>query len=158
MMADECSHLIQKVQDSHTKRTSSLSCFDRINQYAGVHSKGVILVLLWASINTIAITSLLSYPYLSAVSSWNNTLFISAVAFFPIFGYLGEKWTRYKVIITGIIILVVSYAINLILTTILVILDVHQETGDIIEYLCIITALSALVGYGLYNSIRNRST
>ena len=63
---------------------------------------------------------------------------------------MGEKWTRYKVIITGIIILVVSYAIKLILTTILVILDVHHETGDIIEYLCIITALSALVGYGLF--------
>ena len=111
-----------------------------------------ILVLLWASINTIAITLMSSYPYLSTLSRWDNTLFYSAVAFFPIFGYLGEKWTGYKVIITGIIILVVSYAINLILTTILVILDVHQETGDIIKYLCIITALSALVGYGLFMS------
>ena len=143
MMADERSHLIQKVQYSQTRKTSSsLSC---INQHAGV-----ILVLLWTGINTIAITLLLLYPYLSAVSGWNNTLFYSAFAFCPIFGYLGEKWTRYKVIITGIIILVVSYAINLILTTILVILDVHQETGDIIEYLCIITALSALVGFGLF--------
>ena len=96
MMADECSHLIHKVQDSHTKTTTSLSCYDRINQYAGVHSKGVILVLLWASINTIAITLMLVYPYRFAVSSWNNTLFYSAVAFFPIFGYLGEKWTRYS--------------------------------------------------------------
>ena len=141
-MADERSHLIQKVQDSKTRKTSSsLSC---INQYAGV-----ILVLLWAGINTIAITLLLFYPSLSTVSGWDNTLFISAFVFFPIFGYLGEKWTRYKVIITGIIILVVSYTINLILTTILVILD---EASDIIEYLCIITILSALVGFGLFLS------
>ena len=142
MMADERSHLIQKVQDSQTRKaSSSLSCR---NQYAGV-----ILVLLWAGINTIAITLLLFYPSLSAVSGWDNTLFYSALVFYPIFGYLGEKWTRYKVIITGIIILVVSYAINLILTTILVILD---EASDIIEYLCIITILSALVGYGLFMS------
>ena len=142
MMADERSHLIQKVQDSQTRKTSSsLSC---INQHAGV-----ILVLLWTGINTTAIALLLFYPSLSAVSVWNYTLFISAFAFFPIFGYLGEKWTRYKVIITGLIILVVSYAINLILTTILVILD---EASDIIEYLRIITILSALVGYGLFMS------
>ena len=66
-----------------------------------------------------------------------------------------DTWERNgqdTVIITGIIILVVSYAINVILTTIQVILDVHHETSDIIEYLCIITILSAFVGYGLFMS------
>ena len=122
------------------------------NEYMKIQVSEALIILIWSSVITTSLTILLLYPSLSAVSSWDNMLFISSFAFFPIFGYLGEKWTRYKVIITGIIILVVSYAINLILTTILVILDVHHETGDVIEYLCIITVLSALVGFGLFMS------
>ena len=154
-MKNEHSFLIQK-DEVPKKRDSGCNSrpplfLKRIYEDSGVHSKEALIILIWSSVITTSFTILLLYPSLSAVSNWDMMLFISSFAFTPLCGYLGEKWTRYKVIITGTIILV-SYAIHLILTTILVILDVHQETSEVIEYLCIITILSALVGFGLFLS------
>ena len=148
-MADEKSPLIQ----ARTAISSpTLSCC-KTYKPSLVHSKGANIVLILFGVITIS-TNILQYStiqILPTVSIWGIILFNSLIyLLFPVLGYLGEKWTRYKVIMTGVTTIVISYAINLLLVTVLIILDVHHERmKTTIEYLCLVTLILALFGFGL---------
>ena len=143
-MEEEQSPLIPRRASSIS---SPLFCC-KIYKQSLVHSKGAIIVLIWLGVITIstAIMLLQSTLILPAISIW---VFPSVCLFFPVLGYVGEKWTRYKVIMSGVTIIVISYAINVLLFTVFVILDVHHEIKTTIEYLCVMTLILALFGFGL---------
>ena len=150
-MADEHSHLIQNAQKSQSKRTSSLY-FEKIYQDSCVHSKGATIVLIWSGVITISSLMLFYYPtkQLFAVSKWSYIPQHLVLFLYPILGYLGEKWRRYKVIKAGVSIIVGSYVVHLIIITIAVTLEVGHEIKIIIQYLHIITSTSAVFGLGLF--------
>ena len=150
-MADEYSHLMQNAQKSQTKRTSYLY-FQKIYQDSCVHSKGATIVLIWSGVITISSLMLFYYPtkQLFAASKWSYIPQHLVIFLYPILGYLGEKWRRYKVIKAGVGIIVGSYVVHLIIITIAVTLEVGHETKIIIEYLHIITSTSVVFGLGLF--------
>ena len=145
-MADEQTTLISGRAGS----TSSLTVFcSKIYQSSWVHSKGEIIVLIWFCLIVISNNGVASSAFLlDDVSIWSIVpARVLVYLLFPVFGYLGEKWTRYKVIMVGVITIAIGYVINLTLLTVIVTLDVHHGIRITIEYLCIVTILITVLGY-----------
>ena len=149
-MAEEQSSLIPRKTSSIS---SSLFCC-KTYQSSWVHSKGAIIVLIWTSVITISTYILLNATIqLDAVSIWAKVPIQSFIFFFfPVLGYLGEKWTRYKVITVSVSIMATTYVMSLILLIIIVTLDVHHGIRSTIEYLYTVTTLIILFGFGLFIS------
>ena len=147
-MADEKTSLIP------VRGGSNSSLCIKIYQSSLIHSKGAVVVLIWTSVITISTYILLNATIqLNAVSIWakqpiQNFIFL----FFPVLGYLGEKWTRYKVIIVSVSIMATTYVMSLILLIIIVMPDVHHGIRSTIEYLYTVTTLIILFGFGLFIS------
>ena len=147
-MADEQTSLIP------VRAGSSSSLCIKIYQSSLIHSRGAVIVLIWLSMITISTNILLRSTaiFLSDASSIWGDIPIPALFYlsFPILGYLGERWTRYKVIMVGVSIIVINYVINLILQTVIIVVDVHNGIRTAIEYIWTATILLTLFGFGLF--------
>ena len=132
-------------------------------QYSCVHSKGAIIVIIWGALIFTIVTfnvyfnsSLFRYETnfelpksLIAVSSMY-------ILFYPVLGYFGEKWRRYKVILFGTGILVVGYImvfsvipISIALTK----LSLSETTTTILtSFLWIVFSFPLHLGFGLFQS------
>ena len=146
-MADEKSPLIQ----ARTAISSpTLSCC-KTYKPSLVHSKGANIVLLFGVITISTNILLYSTLQLDAVSFWAKVPVSSFIfLFFPVLRYLGERWTRYKVIIVSVSIMATTYMMSLILLIIIVTPDVHHGIRSTIEYLYTVTILINLFGFGLF--------
>ena len=118
------------------------------------HSEGALLVLLWALSVLVAhyilIYSFICLPITATHFIIWDSLLITVFLFFPLLGYLGEKYLRYKLLLIGVFMIAISYILNMVLTALILILH-----SDLQSYLCIlyiVGLIPSLFGYGLFIS------
>ena len=117
-------------------------------------SKGALLVLLWAIIILLAFYTLL-YSFMSLPLTsihyiiWDGENAITFFIFFPLFGYLGERIPRYRLLAVGVTLIIISYIVDLPLTIVISSLQLHPNVSFYIYVVYVIAMLPALMGYGL---------
>ena len=117
-----------------------------------IRSKAAILVVILASIveylQFLTITILIG----ESSNSWVIGLLVSFYLFYPLLGYIGERVTRYKVLVAGIII------INFAAFTVfgLFVLDFNTDKNKVFELLIaalkIVGLAMGVLGAGLFNA------
>ena len=148
-MASETSFLIQRKNSKLTdcfKKSYSKSCF---------HSKSGLLTLIFTAVTITAALMMIESTKVLLLDSEQqivlNCLVGGLYIFFPVLGYLGERFCRYKVMKAGEILILISYSINCIS---LILLITFNQNNDKFQYylytsyaLCLILSLC---GYGLH--------
>ena len=91
------------------KKLPCCSSLKRKYKYTFLTSKHVVLYLTWIGIFftlTRAVSTTLQLVHPEAEGIGNNISICLHVVwlFYPVFGYIGEKWTRYYIIMTGVMI------------------------------------------------------
>ena len=148
-MASETTFLIQRKNTKLTdrlKKSYSKSCF---------HSKSGLLTLIFTAVTIMAAVMMIESTDVLLIDSGQHIILYCLTGglyiFFPVLGYLGERFCRYKVIKAGEILILISYSINFIS---LILLTTFNQNNDRFQYylytsyaLCLILSLC---GYGLY--------
>ena len=131
----------------HLKKSYSKSCF---------HSKSGLLTLIFTALTIMAAVMMIeSTDVFQLLDSKQHIILYCLTGglyiFFPVLGYLGERFCRYKVMKTGEILILISYSINFIS---LILLTTFNQNNDKFQYylytsyaLCLILSLC---GYGLH--------
>ena len=111
---------------NHLKKSYSKSCF---------HSKSGLLTLIFTALTIMAAQMMIeSTDVLLLDSEQHITLTCLTCGFyilFPVLGYLGEQFCRYKVMKTGEILILISYSINFIT---LILLTTFNQNIDKFQY------------------------
>ena len=148
-MASETTFLLQKKNTKltdHLKKSYSRSCF---------HSKSGLLTLIFTAVTIMAAQMMIESTDVLLLDSEQHVILTCLTGglyiLFPVLGYLGERFCRYKVMKTGEILILISYSINFIS---LILLTTFNQNIDKFQYylytsyaLCLILSLC---GYGLH--------
>ena len=91
------------------KELSCCSSLKRKYKYTFLTSKHVVLYLTWIGMFFIlsgAVTNTLQlvHPEAGRIENYISICLYAVWLFYPVFGYIGEKWTRYYIIMTGVMI------------------------------------------------------
>ena len=148
--------------------SSAVCCVPRCRthkryQYSCVHSKGAIIVIIWGALVFTVVTTNVYFNSSFFRDETNFELPKSLIAvsslyilFYPILGYFGEKWTRYKVILFGSGILVVGYISRFFVIPISIALTeflLSETTSTILtSLLWIVFSFPLYLGFGLFQS------
>ena len=133
---------------------SCFSCICKKHQQSCFHSKQVLLILFWQfsvfMASTMLTYSLLSLPMVASdfILIW-DILQLIVYMFYPVLGYLGERFLRYKLLMIGIFLSSVSCFINMVLTTMIL---MARSGSDLQFYLCIsyiIVSFPGMCGFGI---------
>lgn len=101
-----------------SKKANFLEAMKRRHKFSCVHSKGALLVILWAVLasnfgiySSVLLTPLSSQKNYDILTDFPSTFIIITVSYllYPLLGLLGERWARYKVMIGGTILCCISY-------------------------------------------------
>ena len=150
-MAKESTSLLRS---SVIRKSIFSGCIGISYSQSNFHSKGTLLVLLWA-LSVLVAQYILIYSFICLPITathfiiWDGLL-ITVFLFFPLLGYLGEKYLRYKLLLIGVFMIAISYILNMVLTALILILH-----SDLQFYLCIlyiVALIPSLFGYGLFIS------
>ena len=116
-----------------------------------ISSKGVLVVMVTSILLT---TSNLISGGLSTnfVDNYSYVLFAAisfSFLFYPLLGLLGEKWMRYKVILVGIILMLVGFAIAIV--TFVILNFVHLNKIAVVG-ICLVVSFPFFFGYGVFEA------
>ena len=147
-MADEVTPLLSRTPKSifiSSSITKSL-------QKSCVHSKGALLVLLWCGVLLTAFvtTILLSNQFPTVFTNLSSVTYLIMIAFtllFPVLGLLGEKWTRYKILMIGSLTMCISCTIMLGIITITDLIGINDTA---LAILLVITTSPYFFGFILF--------
>ena len=145
-MADENSPLI--INDSSKTRPSSKYLSSLRSHLSCFPSKEALVVLIWASIIftfRIPVTKPQSNES-SNVFHWIILIVTMFYLLYPILAYLGERWTRYNVMMIGLSMFSVSWVVNSILNLIQDIREANENSQLMIS-LDVINALNSVILY-----------
>lgn len=120
-MADEEALLINGNQSK--RQTALLACKCTRFKSSFVHTKGGLIVIIWSlllgllfELNGALLTHLQSKTFLSV----SSIVIVVCYLLYPVFGLLGEKWMRFKVIVVGSSLMSVSYIVLKVITLLVV--------------------------------------
>ena len=148
-MASEVTFLLQRKNTKLTdrlKKSYSRSCF---------HSKSGLLTLIFTALTIMAAQMMIESTHVLFLDSEQHIILYCLTGglyiLFPVLGYLGERFCRYKVIKAGETLILISYSINFIS---LILLTTFNQNIDKFQYyiytsyaFCLILSLC---GYGLH--------
>ena len=121
-------------------------------QKSCVHSKGAVLVLLWGGVLLTAFvtTILLSNQFPTVFNNLSLVTYVIMIALtllFPVLGLLGEKWTRYKILMIASLTMCISCTIML---GIITITDLIGINDTVLAILLVITSSPYFFGFILF--------
>ena len=134
----------------------------RPSRKCSCHCSAIIIVLIWSCLAYASFASLTLYnsPFVAINYSGHSDIFklngvVTSVSFlfYPLIGYLGEKWTRYKVMVTGTAIFGVTFVVTSILNA-LNISMIFSQTEEIILSSIVSFVLSFILylSFGLFEA------
>ena len=145
-----------KNESSLVNLPSCFSCICKKHQQSCFHSKQVLLILFWQfsvfMASTMLTCSFLSLPTVASHFIIWDILQLIVYVFYPVLGYLGERFLRYKLLMIGIFLSSVSFSINMVLTTMIL---MARSGSDLQFYLCIsyiIVSFPGTCGFGIFIS------
>lgn len=121
---------------------------------------GTMIVLIWSCLAYASFASLTLYnsPFVAINYSGHSDIFklsgaITSVSFlfYPLIGYLGEKWTRFKVMVAGTCIFGVAFVVTSILDALNVSM-VFSQTGEISSIVSLVLSFILYLSFGLFEA------
>ena len=133
------------------EKDSFSSYFKRKYQFSCVRNKGIFVVLIWSLLQTsvIVIIGGLSNVFITQFSYIIFAVIGLYYLFYPLFGLLGEKWVRYKVMMTGSILLCVGFIMVLISLIIVYLFDIHGFKAVLIA---LFVTFPFFIGQGIFEA------
>ena len=127
------------------------SYFKRKYQFSCARNKGILVVLIWGLLQTTVtdISGGLSNVFIPYLSYEIFAVIGLYYLFYPLFGLLGEKWVRYKVMMVGSIMLCVGFIIVLISLIIVYLNDIQGTTSVIIV---LVGTFPFFIGQGIFEA------
>ena len=133
------------------EKDSFSSYFKRKYQFSCVRNKGIFIVLIWSLLQTsvTVISGGLSNVFVTQFSYIIFGVIGLYYLFYPLFGLLGEKWVRYKVMMAGSILLCIGFIIVLISLTIVYLNDIHGTKSVVIV---LVGTFPFFIGQGIFEA------
>ena len=127
------------------------SYFKRKYRFSCVRNKGILVVLIWGLLQTTVtdISGGLSNVFIPDLSYEIFAVIGLYYLFYPLFGLLGEKWVRYKVMMVGSIMLCVGFIIVVISLIIVYLNDIQGTTSVIIA---LVVTFPFFIGQGIFEA------
>ena len=141
----------QMADNSVTTNEAVGSFFRRKYQFSCVRNKGIVVVLIWGLLQTlvIIITGGLSLVFIPELSYVIFAVIGLYYLFYPLFGLLGEKWVRYKVMMVGSIMLCIGFITTLISIIVMYLNDIHGIKAVIIA---LVVTFPFFLGQGIFDA------
>ena len=148
-MASETTFLIQRKNiklTDHLKKSYSKLCF---------HSKSGLLTLIFTAVTIMAAQMMIESTDFLLLDSEQHVILYCLIGglyiFFPVLGYLGERFYRYKVIKADEILVLISYSINFVSLILLITFNQNNDKFQYYIYISYALCLTlSLCGYGLH--------
>ena len=133
------------------EKDSFSSYFKRKYQFSCVRNKGIFVVLIWSLLQTtvIDISGGISNVFVKDFSYEIFAVIGLYYLFYPVFGLLGEKWVRYKVMMAGSILICVGFIMVLIGIIIVYLFDIHGTKSVIIA---LFATFPFFIGQGIFEA------
>ena len=113
-MADEFTSLISVSRVHH----DILSSFIKKLKLSCVRSKGAQLVVVWSVLLVTSYTNIqVPININNNISLLSYSILLILTVLFPVLAVIGDKWMRYKVLIVGSLIMIISCAVMLVIKT-----------------------------------------
>ena len=134
-----------------TKKDSFSSYYKRKYRFSCVPKKGIFIVLIWSLLLTsiTVISGGLSNVFVTQFSYIIFAVIGLYYLFYPLFGLLGEKWVRYKVMMAGSILLCIGFIIVLISLIIVYLFDIH---GFKAVFIALVGTIPFFIGQGIFEA------